>query len=275
MVSASVGPPKASALRTRGGTSPLPHPPPVDYSCQTPPLPEFLYPPLPLDRQQAMLKRTQLRCLQPPSTTPIPGRAPTTRSRPYRMMKTLGSTDATGTGSIPVTSTLGGSHEPPEPDEPRDIALDHASTFHSTLSAPKASEYALSPMVTPRVRLGHHASQFRSRQSDYQARKDMLVWCVPTHPFGPGRSRPPLPRQGAPALSGVAVAGSFSHSSKAPAGEEVCHRFNAGRCHRTDCYCLHKCSITGCRGAHPASTCPHAPLQWPHELLTPPTRLSL
>eukprot|EP00731_Ephydatia_muelleri_P009821 Em0005g407a len=109
---------------------------------------EFLYPPLPLDRQQAMLKRTQLRCLQPPSTTPIPGRAPTTRSRPYRMMKTLGSTDATGTGSIPVTSTLGGSHEPPEPDEPRDIALDHASTFHSTLSAPKASDSAADRATT-------------------------------------------------------------------------------------------------------------------------------
>ena len=39
-------PSKASALRAGGGTSP-PHPPPINYSCRTPPpLPEFLYPPL-------------------------------------------------------------------------------------------------------------------------------------------------------------------------------------------------------------------------------------
>ena len=38
------------------------------------------------------------------------------------------------------------------------------------------------------------------------------------------------------------------------AGKEVCHRFNAGRCHRT--------SVTGCGGAHPAdpaNTCPRTP----------------
>ena len=58
----------------------------------------------------------------------------------------------------------------------------------------------------------------------------------------------PFPHQRAPALSRVATADSSSHSSKAPAGEEVCHHFNAGRCHRTDCYYLHKYSITGCGG---------------------------
>ena len=78
-------------------------------------------------------------------------------------------------------------------------------------------------------------------------KEDLLVWC--TCPFGPS-SRPPtpFPHQGAPALSRVATADSSSHSSKASAGEEVCHHFNAGRCHRTDCYYLHKCSITGCGG---------------------------
>ena len=55
-----------------------------------------------------------------PRMTPMPVRAPMTRRHPRRT--------TTGTGSVPVPSTLGGSHELPELVEQRDMAIDTLPT---------------------------------------------------------------------------------------------------------------------------------------------------
>ncbi|KAL5510800.1 hypothetical protein EMCRGX_G006402 [Ephydatia muelleri] len=91
-------------------------------------------------------------------------------------------------------------------------------------------------------------------------KEDLLVWCVTNPPFRARQQTAPFPHQSAPAPPGCTGASNSFHNGRVPASEEVCRRFNAGRCHRTDCSYLHKCSVTGCGAAHPANTCPRTPL---------------
>ena len=43
------------------------------------------------------------------------------------------------------------------------------------------------------------------------------------------------------------------------AGQEICKRYNWGRCSKTDCVFAHTCWTPGCNGAHPAPGCPKRP----------------
>ena len=56
-------------------------------------------------------------------------------------------------------------------------------------------------------------------------------------------------------------AGGFHHPERAThnAGQEICRRFNLGRCNKgAECYFAHKCWVTGCGGDHSAKACPRA-----------------
>lgn len=59
------------------------------------------------------------------------------------------------------------------------------------------------------------------------------------------RSRPPRQREP-----------TATHNA---AGQEICKRYNWGRCSKTDCIFAHTCWIPGCNGAHPAPGCPKRP----------------
>ena len=57
-----------------------------------------------------------------------------------------------------------------------------------------------------------------------------------------------------------ATTGSFhqgEHATHTPSGEEICRRFNFGKCAKgTECTFSHKCWVTGCGGDHSAKAFP-------------------
>ena len=92
-------------------------------------------------------------------------------------------------------------------------------------------------------------------------KEDLLVWCVTNPPF---RSRP-LPPTNPRTTTSTGVgpsthpggsSGSSHHATHTPSGEEICRRFNFGKCTKgAECTFAHKCSVTGCSGNHPAKAC--------------------
>ena len=96
-------------------------------------------------------------------------------------------------------------------------------------------------------------------------KEDILVWCVTHQPFRarqqPAPSRPTTTTAGTALSTSTTPAGGFHHPERAThnAGQEICRRFNFGRCNKgAECYFAHKCWVTGCGGEHSAKACPRA-----------------
>ena len=96
-------------------------------------------------------------------------------------------------------------------------------------------------------------------------KEDTLVWCVTHQPFRarqqPAPSRPTTTTAGTALSTSTTSAGGFHHPERAThnAGQEICRRFNLGRCNKgAECYFAHKCWVTGCGGEHSAKACPRA-----------------
>ena len=78
------------------------------------------------------------------------------------------------------------------------------------------------------------------------------------------RDRPPITARLGPPTAAASSRSKPSrpkepHSSHSAAGEEICKRFNWGRCSRSDCTYAHTCWTPGCNGSHPAVGCPKRP----------------
>ena len=70
---------------------------------------------------------------------------------------------------------------------------------------------------------------------------------------------PPSARLGPPPRNRPESTRPNPHSSHTSSGQEICKRFNWGRCTLADCIFSHTCWTPGCNGAHPASGCPKRP----------------
>ena len=82
-------------------------------------------------------------------------------------------------------------------------------------------------------------------------KEDLLVWCSTSRSF----RRPITSRLGPPAAS--AAGGALQRATHNTTGKEICLRYNKGNCTRGDeCRFAHCCWHVGCRGNHPAKTCP-------------------
>ena len=78
-------------------------------------------------------------------------------------------------------------------------------------------------------------------------KEDVLVWCVTHQPFMHGNS---LFQAGSPPHQ-QALLHHLVHMERAThnAGQEICQRFNFGRCNkRAECYFTHRCWVPGCGG---------------------------
>lgn len=94
-------------------------------------------------------------------------------------------------------------------------------------------------------------------------KEDLLVWCVSNPPFRTRQQSSTNPRIGASTHLGTTTGSSHhsAHATHTPSGEEICRRFNFGKCSKgTECAFSHKCWVTGCGGDHPAKACTHATL---------------
>lgn len=97
--------------------------------------------------------------------------------------------------------------------------------------------------------------------------EDLLVWCATNPPFRTRQQPSTNPRigtsTGASTYPGTTTGNSHhsEHATHTPSGEEICRRFNFGKCSKgTECAFSHKCWVTGCSGDHPAKACTCATL---------------
>eukprot|EP00731_Ephydatia_muelleri_P036603 Em0288g2a len=110
-------------------------------------------------------------------------------------------------------------------------------------------------------------------------KEDILVWCGHTPALSCSTTASSKQAHKHTALStSTTPAGGFHHPERAThnAGQEICRRFNLGRCNKgAECYFAHKCWVTGCGGDHSAKACPRAapcsgPCRWKVESHTSP-----
>ena len=91
-------------------------------------------------------------------------------------------------------------------------------------------------------------------------KEDILVWCVTCNSFRARQqvqSGSSTPRQGSATTAGNASNQQGDRSVLTTTGQEICRRFNYGKCTKgAECHYAHKCWGHGCGGDHPATACP-------------------